>query len=94
MLVMKIIQSSKSAWGAPCILVRKLPEKEKPGPLRLVVDYRGLNNMTVSGGYPIPTFQNILDFLGKGKYYGKFDCASGYWQIRLNPANQHKTAFS
>ena len=95
MLTLQIIQPSKSAWGAPCILVRKPPEKGKPVPHRFVVDYRSLNEITVSDGYPIPTVQNILDFLcpGSGKYFAKLDLASGYWQVRLNPADRHKTAF-
>ena len=88
-----LIQPSKSAWGAPCILVRKPPEKGKPVPPRFVVDYRSLNEITVSDGYPIPTVQNILDFLCPGKYFAKLDLASGYWQVRLNPADRHKTAF-
>lgn len=46
---MKIIQPSKSEWGAPCILVRK--------PL----DYRGLNSVTKGHGYPIPSIASILD---------------------------------
>ena len=93
MLTMQIIQPSNSAWGAPCILVRKPLGKGKPVPPRFVVDCRSLNEITVSDGYPIPTVQNILDFLCPGKYFAKLDPASGYWQVRLNPADRHKTAF-
>ena len=43
MLSQGIIKPSHSPWGAPCILVRKPPEKGIPQPPRFVVDYRGLN---------------------------------------------------
>jgi len=55
MLRMKIIQPSKSEWGAPCILVRKPLENGFPQPPRFVVDYRGLTSVTRSDGYPIPS---------------------------------------
>ena len=90
MLTMQIIQPSKSAWGAPCIFVHKPFEKGKPVPLHFVLDYRSLNEITVSDGYPIPTVQNILDFLCPGKYLAKFHLASGYWQDHLSPTYHHK----
>ena len=66
-------------------------KKGKPVPPRFAVDYRSLNEITVSDGYPIPTVQNILDC--SEKYFAKLDLVSGYWQVRLKPADRHKTAF-
>ena len=95
MLKLHIIQPSHSEWGAPCIqLIRKPPEKGVPQPPRFVVDYRGLNKVTVGDGYPIPSVSNILDALSGGKLFGKLDLASGYWQVLVNPQHVHKTAFS
>ena len=94
MLKMHIIQPSHSEWGAPCILVRKSPETGVPQPPRFVVDYRGLNKVTVGYGYPIPSVSNILDALSGGKLFGKLDLARGYWQVLVNPQHVHKTAFS
>ena len=90
---LNIIQPSTSAWGAPCILVRKPLEKGKPQPPRFVVDYRALNQVTKGDGYPIPSVSNILDTLGGGKIFAKLDLASGYWQVPVNPQHIPKTAF-
>ena len=46
MLQLSIIEPSRSAWGSPCILIRKPPEPGNPRPLRFVVDYRSLNAVT------------------------------------------------
>ena len=94
MLKMHIIQPSHSEWDAPCILVRKPPDKGVPPPPRFAVDYRGLNKVTVGDGYPIPSVSNILNALSGGKLFGKLDLASGYWQVLVNRQHVHKTAFS
>ena len=67
MLAPNIIRPSHSAWGAPCILVRKPLEKGLPQPPRFVVAYHGLNTVTSGDGYPIPSVHNILDALSAGK---------------------------
>ena len=69
-------------------------EKGKPQPPRFVVDYRGLNAITKGDGYPIPSVSNILDAISGGKYFGKLDLASGYWQILVNPEHVEKTTFT
>ena len=94
MIKLGIVNESKSAWGSPCILVRKPLEKGKPQPPRFVVDYRGLNAITKGDGYPIPSVSNILDATSGGKYFGKLDLASGYWQILVNPEHVEKTTFT
>ena len=93
MLKMKIIQPSKSEWGAPCILVRKPLENGIQQPPRFVVDYRGLNSVTKGDGYPIPSISSILDSISMGKVFGHCDLASGYWQIPLRSQDRHKSAF-
>ena len=94
MLKLHIIQPSTSEWASSCILVRKPPIKGVLQTPRFVVDYRNLNSVTVGDGYPIPSVDNILDVICNGKYYGKWDLASGYWQVSLNPHDRAKTAFS
>ncbi|XP_078374474.1 uncharacterized protein LOC144658021 [Oculina patagonica] len=93
MLKMKIIQPSKSEWGAPCILVRTPPENGIQQPPRFVVDYRGLNSVTHGDGYPIPSIASVLDSISLGKVFGHCDLASGYWQIPLHSQDRHKSAF-
>ena len=93
MLKMKIIQPSKSEWGALCILVRKPLENGLPQPPRFVVDYRGLNSVTRGHGYSIPSIASVLDSISLGKVFAHCDLANGYWQIPLSPQNRHKSAF-
>ena len=94
MISQGIVKPSHSPCGAPCILVRKPPGKGIPQPLRFVVNYRGLNAVTSGDGYPISSVSNILDALSGAKIFAKLDLASGYWQVLVNPAHTHKTAFA
>ena len=78
MVKLKIIQTSKSEWGAPCILVRKPLENGLPQPPRFLVDYRGLNSLTRGDGYPIQSIASVLDSISLGKVFAHCDLASGY----------------
>ena len=91
MLALNIIRPSHSAWGAPCIVVRKPLEKGLPQPPKFVVDYCGLNTVTSVDGYPIPSVHNILDAISAGKMFAKLGLASGYWQVLVNPKHSAKT---
>ena len=84
-----VIQASKSPWSSPVVLVQK-----KDGSLRFCIDYRELNSVTKADTFPLPRIDDLLDQLGKAKYFSKFDLASGFWQIRMHPQSQEKTAFS
>ena len=85
---MAVIQPSKSPWSSPVVLVRK-----KDGSHRFCVDYRRLNSVTKPDTYPLPRIDNLLDQLGKSSYFSTLDLASGFWQIKMHPASQEKTAF-
>ena len=82
------IRPSTSPWGAPVLFVSK-----KDGALRLCVDYRALNRLTVKNSYPLPRIDDILDQLSTAKYYTKIDLRSGYHQIRLDEESIPLTAF-
>ena len=82
------IRSSNSSAGAPVLFAKK-----KDGSLRLCVDYRGLNRVTIKNRYPIPLINNILDRLGKAKLYSKIDLKVGYNNVRIKPGDEWKTAF-
>ena len=94
MLKLHIIQPSTIEWASPCILVREQPIKRVPQSPCFVVDYRNLNSVTVGDRYPIPLVDIILDAICNGKYFGRLDLASGYWQVLLSPRDRAKTAFS
>ena len=70
------------------VLVRK-----KDGTLRFCVDYRGLNSVTKLDQFPLPRIDDLLDQLGKSRYFTTLDLASGYWQIRVDKPSREKTAF-
>ena len=83
-----VIQPSESPWASPVILVRK-----KDGSLQFCVDYRGLNIVKKGDMYPLPRIDDLLDKLGRAKCFSTLDIAAGYWQIRVRPDSQEKTAF-
>jgi len=62
--------------------------------LRIVVDFRKLNDLTIGDSYPLPNITDILDQLGSAKYFSTLDLASGYPQITMNEKDKNKIAFS
>jgi hypothetical protein len=82
------IRNSKSSAGAPILFVKK-----KDGSLRLCVDYRGLNKITVKNRYPLPLIPDLIDRLAGAKYFTKIDLRNAYNQIRIAKGDEYKTAF-
>jgi len=62
--------------------------------MRLVIEFRKLNERTVSDKYPMPNISMILGNLGKAKYFTTLDLKSGYHQIMLAERDREKTSFS
>ena len=83
-----VIKPSESPWESPVVLVRK-----RDGSLRFCVDYRQLNSVTKPDLFPLPRINDLLDQLGKSKYFSILDLKSGYWQIKVHADSQEKTAF-
>jgi hypothetical protein len=84
-----LIQPSFSPWGYPAIFVKKKDES-----LRMCVDYRPLNAITIKNKYPLPLIDILFDQLSKAKVFSKIDLRSGYHQIKIRPKDIPKTAFS
>ena len=82
------IRPSASPWGCPAIFVKK------DGTLRMCVDYRPLNAVTVKNKYPLPHIDTLFDQLAGAKVFSKIDLRSGYHQIKIRPHDIPKTAFS
>ncbi len=89
LLDMGYVRPSTSPFGAPILFVPK-PD----GSLRMCVDYRMLNAITVKNRFSVPRTDDLMDSLGGSKVFSAIDLAAGYWQIRLADEEMHKTAFS
>ena len=82
------IRRSTSPAGAPVLFVPK-----KDGGLRLCVDYRGLNNVTIKNRHPLPLISETLDRLGGANIFTKLDLKDAYHRIRIKQGDEWKTAF-
>jgi transposase InsO family protein len=82
------VEPSSSPFGAPVLFVRK-----KDGRMRMCVDYRALNSLTVKNRYPLPRIDDLMDQLNGAACFSGLDLASGYWQIPIRAEDRHKTAF-
>lgn len=60
----------------------------------MCIDYRGLNRILVTDTYPLPRIDEILDNLGKAKYFSSLDLFSSFNQVPIKPEDRHITAFS
>ena len=76
---------SSSPWGCLAIFVKK------DGTLRMCVDYRPLNAVTVKNKYPLPRIDSLFDQLAGAKVFSKIDLRSGYHQIKIRPHDISKT---
>nr|GEX09391.1 putative reverse transcriptase domain-containing protein [Tanacetum cinerariifolium] len=82
------IRPSSSPWGAPVLFI-----KRKDGPLRMCIDYRELNKITIKNRYPLSRINDLLDQLQGSSVYSKIDLRSGYHQLRVREQDVSKIAF-
>ena len=72
------IRPSVSPWGAPVLFVKK-----KDGSMRMCIDYRQLNKVTITNKYMIPRIDDLFDQLQGASVFSKIDLRSGYHQLKL-----------
>jgi hypothetical protein len=82
------IRPSKSPMASPVFFVKK-----KDGSLRLVQDYRKLNEMTIKNSYPLPLISELVTKLRKARWYTKLDVRWGYNNVRIKEGDEWKAAF-
>ena len=82
------VRPSTSPWGAPVLFVKK-----KDGSLRLCIDYRELNKVTIRNQYPLPRIDDIFYQLQGARVFSKIDLRSGYHQLKIRSEDVPKTSF-
>ena len=93
LLESNLIEPSFSDYNSPLILVPKTSIKGQKR-WRMCVDYRLVNKKLIADKYPLPRIDEILDSLGRAKYFSVLDLLSGFWQIPLHEASRDITSFS
>ncbi|XP_027357208.1 uncharacterized protein LOC113866586 [Abrus precatorius] len=88
LLQKRFIRPSVSPWGAPVLLVKK-----KDRNMRMCVDYRQLNKVTVKNKYPLPRIDDSMDQLRGAAMLSKINLRSGYHQIQVKNEDVPKIAF-
>ncbi|KAL0354964.1 UNVERIFIED_CONTAM: RNA-directed DNA polymerase [Sesamum radiatum] len=81
-----LIQPSKALYGSSILFQRK-----HNGSMRMCMDYRASNKVTIKNKYPIPNAIDLFDKMTKTKYYTKINLRSGYWQVRVARGDEPKT---
>lgn len=88
-----LIEQSISSYNSPLILVPK-KTNDNTKKWRMCVDFRMLNKKLIQDKYPLPRIDDILDSLGKAKYFSTLDLYSGFHQIAIDKESREYTAFS
>ena len=83
------IRHGKGEHGYPVFFINKKDGKE----LRLIQDYRKLNDLTIKNRYPIPLLVDLIKRISNKKVFSKLDIRWGYNNVRIKEGDEHKAAF-
>lgn len=85
----KFIEPAQGPWSSRLVLVPK-PD----GSTRVCVDYRGINEKTMTDAYPTPRVDHILETLSGNMWFSTMDAEKGYYQVRITERTKSITAFT
>ena len=83
MLKKDILQPSSSPRASEIVLVKK-----SDGSMRICVDYRGMNDITIKDSYPLPNLNECLNQLAGNSWFSCLDLNCGYWQVEVDKAKR------
>ena len=86
LLTSVVIRPAKAPYGAPVLF-----QKKKDESLRLCIDYRALNKITIRNKYPLPIITDLFNRLHGAKYFSKLDLRLGYYQVQIFEGDEPKT---
>ena len=99
LLRLGVIRSTKdsplglSPHRSPAVIIVKHSEQVR-GKSRMIFDYRRLNDNTYRDGYNIPNLQDLIHLTKGAKVFSKFDCKSGFWQLKMEESSIPWTTFT
>lgn len=85
---LKIIRESSSKFASPAFGTLK-----KDGSIRLLIDYRKLNDLTIKNNFPSPTILDDIQIFKDAKYFSTIDLRTGYYRLKVKEEDVHKTSF-
>lgn len=94
LLKSNIIRESKSPYNSPIWVVPKKTDASGKKKIRMVIDYRKLNQETIPDKFPLPNIEDLLNQLNNAQIFSTLDLASGFHQIEMDEGSIEKTAFS
>ena len=89
-----LVEPAASPYGAPILFVQKKTKNPDGTPeLRMCVDYRALNKITIKDKFPLPRIEDLLDRIRGSTVFSTMDLHGGFHQAAIPPEDRHKTAF-
>ena len=84
-----VIEESSSDWQFPIVALRK-----KDGSLRMTIDLRQLNAITVKDQFPMPRVDEFFELVVQARIFSQLDLRKGYYQVPLKKEDRPKVAFA